>query len=403
MAMSSYFDLLSEIEEVSTNGHGKLTSLDCFEWRGADEAVEGGLPSQWVSDNLLTEALLGDPLLPLLDEDALQPPPPTHQPETLMQVSLPAGQPAAPVPAPTVPPQRLPSPASSPSPREVTPPSPPHPGSPLPADPSYTSPKSSCTSPRSPVRVVVRTGRMVAPVTLEKSSRYLVRIPGPGPLPSTSPPRHHSLQEERKEGPSAPAAPTPKVPQTKAPSSPMPLASSPAGSPTTDTAATTTSNPFRSLRSGSRDRDRQGRCTKRKAYELEPQRDPDRERCRLNAINARRNRELKKARMAELEKRVEEGNRERDRLLGENRQLREGMARLERQVGHLTSVLRNDSRLSAILDKVSPVRLSLGDSTPLQEESDEELPGGVCLHLDGNEATLEFCSLCAKKAGKKKK
>lgn len=401
MAMRSYFDLLSEIEELSTNGHGKVNPLDCFEWCDADEGVEGGLPSQCVSDDLLSEALLGDPLLPLLDEDALQPPPPAaHQPETLMQVSLPAGQPAAPGPAPSVPPPaRLPS-VTSPSPREVRTPSP-IPSNPQPlADPSL---QSSSTTPRSPVRVLVRTGRMVAPVTLEKSSRYLVRIPGPTPLPSTTPSRQHTLQDEGKQGSTTPAAPTPEVPQIQAPSTPKSVASTPDSStPTAATDTTSTSTPFRSLRGGAGVGSREGRCSKRKAYELEPQGDPEMERCRLNAINARRNRELKKARMAELEKRVEEGDRERDRLLGENQQLREGMARLQRQVGHLTSVLRNDSRLSTILDKVSPVRLSLGDSTSLQEEEQgEELPGGVCLHLDGNEATLEFCSLCAKKASKR--
>lgn len=105
--------------------------------------------------------------------------------------------------------------------------------------------------------------------------------------------------------------------------------------------------------------------------------------------------------MAELEKLVQEGDRERDRLLGENRELREGMAELQREVKHLTNILRNQSRLSHILDKVSPVRVSLGDAVPVQEEQGEDLPGGVCLHVDGNEASLEICSLCAKKASKK--
>lgn len=125
------------------------------------------------------------------------------------------------------------------------------------------------------------------------------------------------------------------------------------------------------------------------------------ERCRQNAINAKRNREQKKARLAELEKRVEEGDRERDRLIEKNRELQEGMAELQREVKHLTNILRNQSRLSDILGKVSPVRVSLGDAVPMQEEEGEELPGGVCLHVNGKEASLEICSLCYKKANKK--
>ena len=378
-------DLLSEVEELSTGGHGKMITLDCYDWCGA--GVEGALPSLCVPEDML-ESLFGDTLLSQLDEDASQPPPPApHQPETLMQVSLPAGQPADPGPALLAPPHRLPSPVAPSTPQQVTRPLTPSSPQPL------TSPSSK--APSSPVRVVVRTGKMVAPVALEKPSRYLVRIPGPTPPPSNSPPRHLTLQEEEKPDPSTPTTPTPVVPVTQVPSTPKSRGSTP------DNASTTrTDTPFRSLWDGRGVESRQSRYNKRKAYELEPQGDPSRERCRLNAINARRNRELKKARLADLEKKVEEGNQERDRLLGENQQLREGMARLERQVGHLTSVLRNDSRLSTILDKVSPTRLSLGDPTSMQEEGDE-LPGGVCLHLDGKEATLEFCSLCAKKASKK--
>ncbi|KAG0728256.1 CREB/ATF bZIP transcription factor [Chionoecetes opilio] len=392
MAWRSYFGLLSEIEEVSTCGQGKVPSLDdwtndCNDW--FNEGVEGGLPSQCVSDGMLSQALFGDPLLPLLDEDALTcPPPAIPPPETLIQVSLPAGHAAVPGPASAVPLPRPPSPHHTTSPREVSSPT-----------PSSSEPSAApCSKPpalSSSVRVVVRTGNMVAPVNPEKSSRYLVRIPGPASPSATAAPRLHSLQEEEKSDPDTPATPKLEEPQTEEATS---NTVSRVPTPVTTT-TTTTSIPFRSLQGGAR----QGRCSKRKAYELDPQNDPDMERCRLNAVNARRNREMKKLRMTELERRVEEGNRERDRLLGENRQLREGMARLQRQVGHLTSVLRNDSSLSTILDKVSPARVSLGDSTalPEEEEQGEDLPGGVCLHLDGKEATLEFCSLCAKKASKK--
>ncbi|KAK8386181.1 hypothetical protein O3P69_010715 [Scylla paramamosain] len=422
MASRSYFDLLWEVEEVSTGALGKVAPRDYFEWRGDDEGVGGGLPSQCVSDDVLSEALLGDPFLPLLDEDALQPPPPAlPHPETLMQVSLPAGQPAAPGAAPAASPPRPPSPAPS-SPLQLVTPQVSSPASPQPL--TGPSSKTPSTSPRSPVRVVVRTGRMVAPVMLEKSSRYLVRIPGPTPLPPTAPTRHLSLQEEEKPEATTPtmSAPEASLSQESSPpqASPTPdaittttattLRSLPSRggarrrrcSSSSSTSSTVSSNtPFRSLRGGGGSGAGSDRFAKRKAYELDPQEDPDMERCRLNAINARRNRELKKARMAELEKLVQEGDRERDRLLGENRELREGMAELQREVKHLTNILRNQSRLSHILDKVSPVRVSLSDAVPVQEEQGEDLPGGVCLHVDGNEASLEICSVCAKKASKK--
>lgn len=436
MASQSYFELLWEVEQVSTGAVGKVVLRDNCERRGHDEGVEGGLPSQCVSDAFMSEALLGDPFLPQLgdpflslpgdpvlplpDEDALQPPPPARPPpETLMQVSLPAGQPAAPGATPTASPQRSPS-SAPPSPRQLATPTLSPPASPLPlAGPST-----------SPVRVVVRTGasRMVAPVTLEKSSRFLVRIPGPTPLPPTAPTRHLSLQEEEKPEPASPTFPVPETPSPPQAGSPTPdtTTTTPAAAAATTTTTTTlrvlpsrgetrrrrcsssstcssssSSTPFRSLRGGGGSGAEPDRFAKRKAYELEPQQDPDRERCRLNAVNAKRNRELKKARMAELEKQVEEGDRERDRLLGENRELREGMAELQREVKHLSNILRNQSRLSHILDKVSPVRLSLGDSVPMDEEQGDDLPGGVCLHVNGNEASLEMCSLCYKKANKK--
>ncbi|XP_045136642.1 transcription factor HY5-like [Portunus trituberculatus] len=216
---------------------------------------------------------------------------------------------------------------------------------------------------------------MVAPVTFEKSSRFLVRVPGPPHLPATAPTRHLSLQEEEKPEPAAPTPPASEGSPSQA--SPPTQARSPLPEVTTtttmrclprrdgarrrwcssssSTSSTTSgsSTPFRSLRGKRGGGARPDSMAKRKAYELDPQEDPDMERCRQNAINAKRNREQKKARLAELEKRVEEGDRERDRLLEKNRELQEGMAELQREVKHLTNILRNQSRLSDILGKLA--------------------------------------------------
>ncbi|XP_050725905.1 PH domain-containing protein DDB_G0287875-like [Eriocheir sinensis] len=201
---------------------------------------------------------------------------------------------------------------------------------------------------------------MVAPVTPGKSSRYLVRIPRTSPLqptPTRTVTRHRVLRAGGKLGPAAAAAAasqSTKVPQLQAPHTPEPP---PTTLTTTTTTTTTTPGiPFRSLAGSVQGEGRQ-RCSsgmKRKAYELEPQDDPLMERCRQNAINARRNRELKKAQMAELERRAEEADQERCRLAEENRRLKEDNTRLQREVGHLSGVLRNQSRLSDILEKLAP-------------------------------------------------
>lgn len=398
VASIPFLDLLTEVEEVSTLGHGKVHQLDFSSCFGDVEG--GGVPSLCLPDGLLPQALFGDPLLPLplLNQDApTSPPPAAPQPETLMTVSLPAGQPPSPALGPASAPRLRSSPSSSTEERTAVPPVPSPPQEETPALTLLESAQPS--APSSPVRVVVRTSSMVAPVTPGKSSRYLVRIPRLSPLQATPTPtvtRHRVLRAGGKLGPAAAAASqSTKVPRLQAPHTPEP--------PPTTTTTTTPGVPFRSLAVGVQGGGRQ-RCSsgnKRKAYELEPQDDPLMERCRQNAINARRNRELKKAQMAELERRAEEADQERCRLAEENRRLKEDNTRLQREVGHLSGVLRNQSRLSDILEKVSPARLTLGDATPLEEEKGAGVSRGVCLHLDGDEATLECCSVCAKKAGKR--
>lgn len=422
---SPYLDLLTEVEEVSTLGQFKVTQLDFSHYLGDVEG--GGLPSLCLPDGLLPQDLFGDPMLPLPQQEQDAPPAAPH-PETLISVSLPAGQ--LPASCPASPRPRSPA-ATYPSPASPRPRSPAatylSPASPRPHSPAttYPSPASSrpcspaafnCSPPEeetatlsptqpqappSPVRVVVRTGSMVAPVSLEKSSRILVKIPQcspPQPSPTLTVSRRRVLRSRGKVGPAAAALSHPtEVPQCSA--SHTPELQTPIHTNTNTTCTTFRSLADRGVRQGC------SSSRKRKAYELEPQDDPEMERCRLNAINARRNRELKKAHMAELERRAEEVDRERQRLAEENERLREDNTRLQREVGHLTGVLRNQSRLSHILDKVSPTRLTLGDATPLEEEKKESarVSTGVCLHLDGDEATLECCSLCAKKASKKLK
>lgn len=140
---------------------------------------------------------------------------------------------------------------------------------------------------------------------------------------------------------------------------------------------------------------------KRKAYELDPLRDPQMERCRRNAVNAKKNRELRKAHMAELEQKVEDVCRERDELAGENESLKEAKLKLEQEVKHLNNILKNQSQLSSLIGKLAPSSVIVGDLSASGNEEDQIISSGMCLHVDGQNATIEYCSYCAKKAGKK--
>ncbi|XP_026536285.1 CREB/ATF bZIP transcription factor [Notechis scutatus] len=153
------------------------------------------------------------------------------------------------------------------------------------------------------------------------------------------------------------------------------------------------------------------------------------------AAAARLNRQKKKLYVQGLENRLQG-------LAAENRQLRDrnrGLCRrlrdLERETGYLRAVLANQSALGRLLgrlagDGAGSLGLRMRISTSLfqptaagafgengdhdyalpipAEEPAEKLPpsssssssspGGVCLHVDRDHLSVEFCSLCAKRA-----
>lgn len=153
------------------------------------------------------------------------------------------------------------------------------------------------------------------------------------------------------------------------------------------------------------------------------------------AAAARLNRQKKKLYVQGLETRLQG-------LAAENRQLRDrnrGLCRrlrdLERETGYLRAVLANQSALGRLLgrlagDGAGSLGLRMRISTSLfqetaagafgengdhdyalpipAEEPAEKLssssssssasPGGVCLHVDRDHLSVEFCSLCAKRA-----
>lgn len=152
------------------------------------------------------------------------------------------------------------------------------------------------------------------------------------------------------------------------------------------------------------------------------------------AAAARLNRQKKKLYVQGLETRLQG-------LAAENRQLRDrnrGLCRrlrdLERETGYLRAVLANQSALGRLLgrlagDGAGSLGLRMRVSTSLFQETaaaagacgetgdhdyalpvraedpaEEKLrpssggPGGVCLHVDRDHLSVEFCSLCSKRA-----
>ncbi|KAK4304516.1 hypothetical protein Pmani_023532 [Petrolisthes manimaculis] len=345
-----------------------------------------------VSSNAL---LLGDPLLSFPDLNELlelQPASPSQNPETFMPVSLPADTPPLTTPPPASAVQTTSSISTSTPPIQLlssaTPPvlvskcvgvgTQPH------SSVKVAKINTAATqSANVPVRIIVKTQKssnvtpssiMVAPVTIQKPTQSLVKIPRA--IATTGRSRLQAIRSGGKLGPihvspktrpantSTPVIHHPQV----SPASPrlqqqqtVPQVTVPVSSEVDESR---TSIPFRSIRtresseSGSSDsRDLEtvrSFNAKRKAYELGPQNDPQMERCRQNAINAKRNREEKKAHMMELERKVESISQERDELAGENESLREAKEKLEQQVKHLNNVLRNQSKLSSLLEKLGP-------------------------------------------------
>ena len=153
------------------------------------------------------------------------------------------------------------------------------------------------------------------------------------------------------------------------------------------------------------------------------------ERSRKNAMQAKVNREKKKKYVNSLEKDIEKLGKENKELKDENVELKKDLGSLEEEVRYLKSVLVNASALSSLLRNISGVselKLSAsivgrkrgasdfadhsytsavkgrGDYDKAENKAKrlkmvhENLEkAGVCLHVSGNEASLEFCAKCS--------
>ncbi|XP_053564633.1 CREB/ATF bZIP transcription factor [Bombina bombina] len=133
-----------------------------------------------------------------------------------------------------------------------------------------------------------------------------------------------------------------------------------------------------------------------------------------NALAARLNRLRKKEYVNGLESRVARLSEENQQLQVERRALDARVRELEEEARYLRAVLANDSALSQLLGRLTGLgglRLSTslfgfpptaGDhdyALPrVKHEEEEPSPGGVCLHVDKEKVSVEFCALCARNA-----
>lgn len=133
-----------------------------------------------------------------------------------------------------------------------------------------------------------------------------------------------------------------------------------------------------------------------------------------NAIAARLNRLKKKEYVNSLENTVGIISTENKTLKQENFQLTKRVEELEDETRYLRAVLANESMLGQLLSRLSGVNgMKLSSSLfqgPDSNDHDYALPrkrvkveeretsGGVCLHVDKNHVSVEFCTKCAESA-----
>ncbi|RXN11771.1 synaptotagmin 2 isoform X1 [Labeo rohita] len=130
-----------------------------------------------------------------------------------------------------------------------------------------------------------------------------------------------------------------------------------------------------------------------------------------NAIAARMNRLKKKEYVSGLEERVGSLTTENRVLKQENGNLNKRVEELENETRYLRAVLANESMLAQLLSRLSGVN-GMKFSTSLFQESnendhdyamprkrvkveDKDTAGGICLHVDKDHVSVEFCTKCA--------
>lgn len=133
-----------------------------------------------------------------------------------------------------------------------------------------------------------------------------------------------------------------------------------------------------------------------------------------NALAARLNRLKKKEYLNGLEQRVGSLTSENRLLKQENGSLGKRVEELENETRYLRAVLANESMLAQLLSRLSGVNgMKLSTSLfqePRENDHDYAMPrkkvkveekdaaGGICLHVDKDHVSVEFCTKCAESA-----
>ncbi|XP_078514601.1 CREB/ATF bZIP transcription factor [Lissotriton helveticus] len=135
-----------------------------------------------------------------------------------------------------------------------------------------------------------------------------------------------------------------------------------------------------------------------------------------NALAARLNRLRKKEYVMGLEEKVSCLSSENMELKEENRKLGKRVHDLEEETKYLKAVLANESVLSQLLGRLTGVKGMMLTTSLFREygeeidhdyalprkrvkvEEQESTSGGICLHVDKEKVSVEFCSSCARNA-----
>lgn len=141
---------------------------------------------------------------------------------------------------------------------------------------------------------------------------------------------------------------------------------------------------------------------RKRRYQEEPSVDPEVEKSRKNAITAKQNRDKKKHYIQELETSVTELSGKNKVLTSENARIKSNLQTLEDEVLYLKSILQNESSLASLLSNMKDletIKLSSSFSRPSDgKPSPVGVSGGICLHTNGRNVSVEMCVECSRRA-----
>jgi len=141
---------------------------------------------------------------------------------------------------------------------------------------------------------------------------------------------------------------------------------------------------------------------RRRRYEEDPSVNPVVEKSRRNALTAKQNRDKKKKYIQELETSLTELSSKNKVLTQENVKIKSVMSTLQDEVAYLKSVLHNQSQLASMLSNMKDLEtVKLSSTFSLSSETSpasSAVSGGICLHTNGRNVSLEMCVECSKRA-----